>query len=96
MSSRKTVRGFASIGSEAYSAVADAKTTKDKEDMMADVQSELLFEMRFCIVDLDLFRLNAPTYTLPLDVNSMCDVTVLPLIRRAKVTFGELLAILRP
>ncbi len=47
MSSRKTVRGFASIGSEAYYAVADAKTTKDKEDMMADLQSELLFEMRF-------------------------------------------------
>ncbi len=77
MSSRKTVRGFASIGSEAYYAVADAKTTKDKEDMMADLQSELLFEMRFCIVDLDLFRLDAPTYTLPLDIISIRAVKVL-------------------
>ena len=62
---------------------------------MADLQSELLFEMRCCIVDLDLFRLDAPTYTLPLDVRLMRAVQVLPLIRRTKMTFGELLAILR-
>ena len=96
MSSRKTVRGFASIGSEAYYAVADAKTTKDKEDMMADVQSKLLFEMRCCIVDLGLLRLDAPTYTLPFDIILIRVILVLTCVRRAKITFCDLHGILRP
>ena len=62
---------------------------------MADLQSELLFEMSFCIVDLDLFRLDAPTYTLPLNVCSMRAIPVLACVRSAKMTLGDLLACLR-
>ncbi len=63
---------------------------------MADLQSKLLFEMSFCIVELGLFRLDAPTYTLPLDIISIRAVKVLTCIRRVKMTFGQLLSILRP
>ena len=44
---RKIGSGFAFAKNQSYHAVADAKTTKDKEDLMADLQSELLFEIRF-------------------------------------------------
>ncbi len=51
-------------------------------------------EILYCRTKFVQTRFSA--YTIPLDLRLMCDVSVLPLIRRPKMTFGELLAILRP